>query len=200
MRRIGVLGGTFNPIHMGHLAVAQMAKEAIHLEKVIFVPSHLPPHKNLRSVAPSRDRFAMVHLAIRKNPAFTISGFEIKKKGKSYTIDTLWHFRRIFSKDVQLFFIIGGDTLAQLKNWKYIKDIVKIATFIVVNRPGQYKKITDIPYYSVAMPGVDISSSYIRQRIAQGKTVKYFVPDPIVEYIRRHHLYEAPRVHTRGIY
>lgn len=193
MKRIGVLGGTFNPIHIGHLAIAQMALETMRLQKVIFVPANSPPHKNDSNIAPAKDRFQMVKLAIKGNPFLKISDFEIKKEGKSYTIDTLWHFRRIFPRDTQLFFIIGGDTLPQLKNWRYIEDILKIAIFIVVNRPGQFKKDRSmkINYFSVPMPGIDISSSYVRSRIAQGKTVKYFVPESAIGYIKKHHLYQT---------
>src|SRR3989338_5023477 len=96
MRRIGVLGGTFNPVHIGHLAMAQTAQEAVGLEKVIFVPSNWPPHKNINHVAPSKDRYHMVQLAIQGNPFFEISDFEIKKSVKSYTIDTMRYFRRAF--------------------------------------------------------------------------------------------------------
>ncbi|MFH1360292.1 MAG: nicotinate-nucleotide adenylyltransferase [Candidatus Omnitrophota bacterium] len=189
MKRIGVLGGTFNPIHIGHLAVAEMAKERLQLEKVIFVPSYLPVHKNPKIVAPSKDRHRMVRLAIQNNPDFDISDFEIKKKGKSYTVDTMWYFRRLYPENAELFFIIGGDTLPQVKKWKYIEDILKVATFIVVNRPGQFKKTNNIRHYSVSMPGIDISSSYVRRRIAIGKSVKYFVPDKVIQYIKRNKLY-----------
>ena len=191
MRRIGVLGGTFNPIHIGHLAIAQTAQEKMQLEKVIFVPANIPPHKSSASVAPSKDRYNMVRLAIKNNPCFEISDFEIKKTGPSYTIDAMWYFRRIFPRDGQLFFIIGGDMLSELKHWKYIEDILKIATFIVVNRPGRFKMDKEIHHNSVLMPGIDISSSYVRSRIAQGKTVKYFVPDNVIEYIKKRKLYRT---------
>lgn len=191
MRRIGILGGTFNPIHIGHLAIAQTAREAMHLEKVIFVPSNWPPHKNAKGIAPARDRFNMVRLAVKENPHFEVSDFEIKKEGRSYTIDTMWYFKRSFSKDTQLFFIIGGDMLSQLKKWKYIDDILKIGTFIVVNRPGQFKKSSGIKYFSVSMPGIDISSSYVRQCLTQGKTTKYFVPESVLDYIKKHGLYKG---------
>ncbi len=192
MRHIGVLGGTFNPIHIGHLAIAQTALEAMRIEKVIFVPSNWPPHKSDTNIAPARHRYQMVKLAIKGNPALTVSDFEIKNEGKSYTIDTLWHFRRVFPRETKLFFIIGGDTLPQLKSWRYIDDILKIATFIVVNRPGQFKKdrTLKISYFSVTMPGIDISSSYVRSRVAQGKTVKYFVPESVVAYIKKNRLYQ----------
>ena len=191
MKRVGVLGGTFNPIHIGHLAIAQTAQEKMQLEKVIFVPANIPPHKNPASVAPSKDRYHMVRLATKNNSYFEISDFEIKKTGPSYTIDTMWYLKRIFPKDTQLFFIIGGDMLPHLKSWKYIDDILKIATFIVVNRPGKFKTIKEINYYSVLMPGIDISSSYIRSRIAQKKTVRYFVPDNVVDYIKKRKLYRT---------
>jgi len=191
MKRIGVLGGTFNPIHIGHLAIAQTAQEAMRLQKVIFVPSNWPPHKSAQTLAPAHHRYNMVRLAIKGNPYFGASDFEIKKEGKSYTIDSLWYFRRIFPRDTKVFFIIGGDMLPQLKNWKYIEDILKIATFIVVNRPGEFRKShgIKIDYCSVSMPGIDISSSYIRGRIAQNKTIKYFVPESVIRYIKKHHLY-----------
>lgn len=191
MKRIGFLGGTFNPIHVGHLAIAQTALEAMHLEKVIFIPSNWPPHKTTASIAPAKDRYQMVKLAVKGNPQFDVSDFEIKKDGKSYTIDTLWHFRRVYARDTQLYFIIGGDTLSQLKSWKYIDDILKISTFIVVNRPGRFPKAEGIDYYSISMPGIDISSSYIRGRIAQGKTTKYFVPEEVLMYIKKHKLYKT---------
>lgn len=191
MKRIGVLGGTFNPVHIGHLAIAQTAQEAMKLEKIIFVPSNWPPHKSAQSLALADHRYNMVRLAIKDNPFLSASDFEIKKEGKSYTIDTLWYFRRIFPRDTKIFFIIGGDMLSQLKNWKYIEDILKIATFIVVNRPGEFRKAQGIKvdYQSVSMPGIDISSSYIRGRIAQNKTIKYFVPESVIRYIKKHKLY-----------
>ena len=189
MKRIGILGGTFNPPHIGHLAIAQMAKEKMCLDKVIFVPSNLPPHKSADGVAAPKHRLAMTRLSVAKNSSLTVSEFEIKKKGKSYSVDTMRYFRKKFSRKVELFFIIGGDALSQLEKWKYIKDLVKITTFIVVNRPGRFKKKTWIKHNSVSMPGIDISSSYVRQRIAQGKTVKYFVPDNVIRYIKRNKLY-----------
>lgn len=169
--------------------MAQMALEKCRLKKVIFVPCHIPPHKNPRQVASSRHRFNMVSLAISGNPLFEISDFEIKKPGPSYTIDTLRYLKRIYNKEARLFFIIGGDTLPQLKNWRYIEDILRIATFIVVNRPGQFKKTKGIAYLSVTMPGIDISSSYVRRCIAQGKTIKYFVFENVANYIKKYKLY-----------
>jgi len=191
IKRIGVLGGTFNPVHVGHLAIAQMALERMHLSKVIFVPAYIQPHKNRKIGAGAKHRFRMVELAIEGNPLFEISDFEIARKGKSYTIDTMQHFREVYAEDARLFFVIGEDTLSQLPRWRYLDDILKIADFIVVNRPGHTKKSTDIKHNSVIMPGIDISSSYIRLRITEKRTVRYFVPDKVIDYIKQNQLYAS---------
>lgn len=190
MERIGVLGGTFNPVHVGHLAIAQMALERMHLTKVLFMPAYIPPHKNPHAVAGAKHRYNMVKLAIADNPDFEISDFEISKKGKSYTIDTMTHLRQLY-RDAKLYFIIGGDTLSQLPTWRYIDDILKIAEFIVVNRPGSVKKGREVHHHSVIMPGIDISSSYVRMRLFQKRTIRYFVPDNVLEYIKENRLYET---------
>jgi nicotinate-nucleotide adenylyltransferase len=191
VERVGVLGGTFNPIHVGHLMIAQMALERMHLTKVIFVPAHIPPHKNPGVVASAKHRFQMVKLAIEGNASFEISDFEINKKGKSYTVDTMNYFYEFYLKDAKLFFIIGGDALGELRSWRYIDDILKISEFIVVNRPGYVKKSNDVKHHSVIMPGIDISSSYVRLRLLQDKTIRYFVPDGVLEYISQNQLYKA---------
>jgi len=191
VQRVGVLGGTFNPIHIGHLAIAQMALERMHLNKVVFVPTYIPPHKNRKVVAGAKHRFEMVRLAIEDNPFFEISDFEIKKRGRSYTINTMLYFKETYPPDTELFFIIGEDTLSQLPKWKYIDKILEIADFIVVNRPGYIKKSSDAKHHSVIMPGIDISSSYVRMRMFQNKTIKYFVPDKVLDYVFQNKLYGA---------
>lgn len=190
-QRIGVLGGTFNPIHVGHLAIAQMALERMHLTKVVFVPAHIPPHKNPGVVAGAKHRYQMVRLAIEGNDTFEVSDFEINKRGKSYTVDTMKYFHHFYPPDTKLYFIIGGDTLGDLRSWRYIEEILKIAEFIVVNRPGYVKKPGDVRHHSVIMPGIDISSSYVRIRLFQGRTIRYFVPDKVLEYISQNQLYQA---------
>jgi len=112
VKRIGILGGTFNPVHIGHLAIAQMASDKLRLDKVIFVPCNLPPHKSVKNMPSAHHRYNMVKLAIAGNDQFEISNFEIKKNGKSYSIDTLKYFRRLFGKSAKLFFIVGGDTVS----------------------------------------------------------------------------------------
>ncbi|OGX07776.1 MAG: nicotinate (nicotinamide) nucleotide adenylyltransferase, partial [Omnitrophica WOR_2 bacterium GWA2_47_8] len=156
--KIGILGGTFNPIHVGHLAIAETALEKMGLNKIFFVPCHTPPHKEDKSLTAPSHRYNMVKLAIDENPRFEISDFEIQKKDKSYSIDTVKHFKNVFPKS-ELFFIIGYDMLDGLKQWKSIDEILKLASFIVINRPEYKKKENGIPYHTITMPGLDISSS-----------------------------------------
>lgn len=190
MKHIGLLGGTFNPVHFGHLAMAQLALEHMSLDKVIFIPSNIPPHKNVKDLASSQDRFSMVKLAIKGNRRFEVSDFEIKKAGKSYSIDTVIYFRKKFSKNTKLFFIIGEDAVWHLSEWKQIEDIRKIVSFIVVNRPGYINREGRVKHIYVEMPAIDIASSLLRKRIMEKKPIDYFVPQSVVKYIRKNKLYK----------
>jgi len=189
MKRIGILGGTFNPLHIGHLAIAEVAQERMDLNTVIFVPSFEPPHKRLTYLASPEDRLEMVRLSIRNNSKFEVSDFEIKKGGKSYSIDTVHYFRKRFGPEAKLFFIVGGDSASDLHTWKKIDELLKDVSFLVINRPGHDECTADIPHHSVTMPGIDISSSYIRRRILQGKSIKYLVPEEVFRYIEMHKIY-----------
>lgn len=188
-KRIGILGGTFDPIHIGHLAMAKMAQDQMRLDQVIFVPSFLPPHKSSGQIVAANDRLKMVRLAIKGARGFSVSDFEVKKTGKSYSVDTLRHFKKVFPKGTKLFFIVGEDAYTGLKNWRKIEEILNIVEFIVVNRPGPFEKTGRVHCHHVVMPGIDISSSYIRQRIGQKKEVKYFVPEDVFRYINKNKLY-----------
>ena len=190
MKRIGILGGTFNPIHIGHLTIAQMVHEQLKLDKVIFVPSNLPPHKSSKNVASSKDRFHMITLAIKGNARFKVSDFEIKKAGKSYSIETVSYFRDCFPAGTKCFFIIGNDLLPALPTWRQVNKILKIVTFVSVNRPGFKEKKSRIKVKSITVPGLQTSSSYVRQRITSEKTVKYLVPDDVLRYIQQKKLYK----------
>ena len=189
MKRIGILGGTFNPIHIGHLTIAQMVHEQLKLDKVIFVPSNLPPHKTSKNVASPSDRHHMIRLAIKGNSRFEISDFEIKRKGKSYSIGTVNHFRERYQRGTKFFFIIGDDLLPTLHTWKCVDEILAIVSFVAVNRPGFKGKKPKIKVKSISVPGLQTSSSYVRQRITSGKTVKYLVPDNVFQYIEQRKLY-----------
>ena len=190
MKRIGILGGTFNPIHIGHLAMAQRACDALKLDRVIFVPSNLPPHKNDKNVISGRDRLVMVRLAISGNKQFDVSDFEVNRLGKSYSINTAIYLREHFP-GAKLFFIIGQDSLAMLSQWRLIQDLIKIVNFVVVNRPGVKQARSPIKVQTIHMPNLDISSSYVRKQIAAGKTVRYLVPESVRLYIEKRRLYES---------
>lgn len=189
MVRIGIFGGTFNPLHNGHLAVAQLIREKLCLDRVIFVPAYLPPHKSGLRLAPAKDRFQMIRAAVRGNPIFSVSDFEIRRKGKSYSVDTARHFRKIYGRRVRLYFVIGADSLLELKRWKAIRDILKLVDFIVVNRPGYPLKNLPVKAKVVSLPGFGISSSWIRKRVGEGKPIEYFVPVPVNKMIRQRNLY-----------
>ena len=189
MKRIGILGGTFNPVHIGHLAIAQVARESLDLDKVFFVPSNLPPHKSSKNVLPTAQRYHMVQMAIEDNPYFDISDFETKRAGKSYSIDTVEHFYQLYLGKAKLYFIIGEDSFSKLETWKHIESIVKLADFVVVNRPGFNIEDSKIKVKTIAMPGLDISSSSVRRCLRLSKTVKYFLPEKVLKYIKRKKLY-----------
>ena len=189
MRRIGFFGGTFNPIHLGHLTIAEIVLGALKLDEIIFIPTFLPPHKIDRELISAEHRLNMVKFAIKDNPRFKVSDFEIKQKGKSYTIHTARYFKKVSLSEAKLFFIVGGDSYKNLKQWKSIDELVKIFTFVAVNRPRYGYKKNNHGCVFVDVPGIDISSSYIRQRIKEKKSVRYYVPDKALSYIKKHKLY-----------
>lgn len=190
LKRIGIFGGAFNPIHLGHLAVAQAAQEKFKLDKVIFIPSCQSPHKTAGFPVSAENRLRMVRLAIAGNPLFGISDVEIARGGKSYTVDTIKHFRKIFPVPVKLYFIVGEDSFLQLKAWKSIDEILTLAACIVVNRPGYTVFVSGLKHVTATMPGIDISSSFLRQRLTQEKSVRYLVPESVFKYIEKKRLYK----------
>lgn len=187
--RIGILGGTFDPIHVGHLILAQEAIEELSLAKIIFVPCHSPPHKVLKGMADAEDRYQMAVLATQANLSLEVSRVEIERGGTSYSAETLRELRREFGKDVDFFFITGSDSLEELISWKDIADIFKLAQFVVAQRPGY--PIKELPEGAQIIPiaSIEISSSMIRQRIKEGRSIRYLVPEPVREYIIQKKLY-----------
>lgn len=187
--KIGILGGTFNPIHIGHLIIAEESREKLGLDKVIFVPTYLPPHKDNGNIALANDRISMVKLAVSDNTNFTVSDIEIKRSGRSYTIDTIKQFKADYPKD-ELYFIIGSDLLEYLDDWKDLKEIIKIVKFIVVTRPGY--PLERIPSYITTLPirAVDVSAFEIRSNIKENKSFRYLVPEKVYGYIKEKGLYK----------
>ena len=186
--KIGILGGTFNPIHIGHLILAEEVREKLKLDKIIFVPTYLPPHKDNSDIASAGARLAMVKLAIKGNRYFVVSDIEIKRDGRSYTIDTLKEFKKMSPQD-ELYFIIGSDLLKYLDEWKDLDEIIQMVRFIVATRPGY--PLEKIPSHISTIPirAVDISGFEIRKAIKENKSFRYLVPETVLEYILRKKLY-----------
>ncbi len=187
------MGGAFDPIHVGHLLVAEAARDQFALEEVWFMPSHLPPHKRKAGVS-GQMRLEMVTEAIAGNPAFKPLDIELKRGGISYTIDTMKELQRLHP-DIRFHFIIGADMINYLPKWEGIEELVQMVTFIGLQRPGSMLELDSLPEYIeeavclAEMPLVDISSSLIRKRIARGQSVRYMVPESVYEYMIRSGIY-----------
>ncbi|MFH1552824.1 MAG: nicotinate-nucleotide adenylyltransferase [Candidatus Omnitrophota bacterium] len=188
--KIGLLGGTFNPIHMGHLVLAQECWYLLGLDKVVFIPAHKPPHKEVEAGVSAVDRLNMVRLALEGDDRFEISTHEIDSGGISYSIDTIKHFKREYGDDSELFFLTGSDSAESISMWKDPEDILRLATFVIATRPGWGE---NSPYEGrvkrIIIPAIETSSSMIRQRIRQREPIDYLVPHAAVQYIRQKGLY-----------
>ena len=202
VKKLGILGGSFNPIHLGHLVLAETAREALGLDRVIFIPAKLPPHKRAAPLADGADRLAMVRLAVAGNPAFAASDIELRRPGVSYTVDTVRALREKLGAGVQIYFLIGMDTVAELTAWREVARLARLCQFVPLSRPGHAnpnaaaleRAVGRLPARAilkraVAMPLIGISSSEIRRRVAEGRTIRYLVPDAVAAYIRRKRLY-----------
>ena len=190
-KRIGIMGGTFDPVHTGHLVIAEKARKEFLLDKVIFVPAGIPPHKRKAFVPPAH-RFAMVKIAVAGNRYFEASDMEIKRQKPSYSYDTVV-FVQSQNPGAEIFFITGEDAFCELKTWHRYKGLVKKTVFLVAPR-GKKRSVPEIPllkYEFIDSPCMEISSSYVRNCLLNGKTVKYLIPDGVLKYIRRHCLYGA---------
>lgn len=189
--KIALFGGCFNPIHYGHLILAETAREYFNLERIIFIPTGNPPHK-VYDLAPAKDRYQMVKLAIRNNQYFFISAFELKNKGKSYTYKTINSFKQKYSKD-ELFFLVGSDILYEIDTWEKGMKILDLCCLLVGLRPGfSMEKIAPGILRKVSIfdfPGFPISAKELREYIRQGKSVKYSLPESVENYIYQKKLY-----------
>ncbi|RWZ60009.1 nicotinate-nucleotide adenylyltransferase [Halobacillus fulvus] len=186
MKRVGILGGTFDPPHQGHMIMAEFTRQAMDLEEIWFLPSYIPPHKK-EAALPSKDRLEMVERAVASNLNFTVCDIELKRKGKSYTVDTIQALKRAYP-DHEFFFIIGGDMVEHLPKWHRIDELATLVEFIGVHRPG-FEWRPDLPVHFVEIPKVDISSTVIRKRRSRGETIRYLVPEPVYHYIKERQLY-----------
>jgi nicotinate-nucleotide adenylyltransferase len=191
--RVGIMGGTFDPIHHGHLVAASEVATLYHLDEVIFVPTGAPWQKSERQVSPAEHRYLMAVIATASNPRFWVSRVDIDRAGPTYTIDTISDIAAQ-RPGAELFFITGADALAQILSWKDAEGALQMAHFVGVTRPGYDLSDEHLPSDSVRLldvPAMAISSSDCRQRVAEGRPVWYLVPDGVVQYINKHHLYRA---------
>ena len=201
--RLGIFGGTFDPVHYGHLLLAECCREQCKLDAVRFLPAAVPPHKKDRELTSAEMRIEMLQLAIAAEPAFSVSRHETGRGGVNYTFQTLAHFRGEDPK-VELFFLLGADMLNDLPTWRRPERVCELALPIVVRRPasGQIdldclsglataERIDQIRRHQVEMPQIGISSTQIRRRVAEGKSIRYYTPRAVEKYIETHGLYRA---------
>lgn len=188
-RRLGVMGGTFDPIHNGHLVAASEVAAALGLDEVIFVPTGQPWQKS--EVTATSDRYLMAEIATAANPRFKVSKVDIDRGGPTYTVDTLRDLQSAHP-DSDLYFITGADAITSIVGWKDVSDLWNLAKFVAVTRPGHVLDLPDAPEGAIQVleiPALAISSTDIRERVAQGMPIWYLVPDGIVQYIAKHGLY-----------
>ena len=188
--KLGILGGSFNPIHLGHLILAQEAKERLDLEKVFFVPCERPPHKSGEDLLEASHRLEMVRRSVQGNPAFEVSDVEIQRGGISYSVETLRHFHIQFPS-AEFYFLIGSDALSGLYAWKEVEELFRLCRFVIAERPQFPIGIFPSRLLRLEMPTIDISSRDIRQRLKEGKSVRYLVPEPVHDYLLKHPLYRS---------
>ena len=191
--RIGVMGGTFDPIHNGHLVAASEVRQHFGLDEVVFVPTGSPYQK--RDVSKAEHRYLMTVIATASNPDFTVSRIDIDRAGPTYTIDTLRELRDQ-RPDADLFFISGADAVAQILDWNDAKELFDLAHFVAVSRPGHRLNISGLPEQHVSLlevPALAISSTDCRSRVSRDFPVWYLVPDGVVQYISKYHLYRSSK-------
>lgn len=212
MQKIGLFGGTFDPVHYGHLAVGKAALDQLDLDQLIFIPAPSPPHKQEEKITPFYQRLAMLELAIGHDQGFSVSPIEAERQGPSYTIDTLAILRRRLERDATFFYVIGLDAFAEIYTWKEYQRLLHEVSFVVIDRPSHDNKtceevvLSDLHGYSttgkgcwrhedgsviyrLAMEPVDVSSTAIRELLRKGEAVEGMVPPAVIDYIQENNLY-----------
>lgn len=200
--RFGLFGGSFDPIHFGHLIGARTIAERLNLDRVVLIPSARPPHKQGREVTEARHRLEMARRAVAGDPMFEVDDLELHRQGPSYTFDTVTEYRRRGGADAELFWLIGADSLPELPTWYRIAELVGIVHIVTITRPGwlppdpsQLEKAVGQAAAAQLLrgceptPGIDISATTIRTRVRENRPIRYLVPEPVESYIREHSLY-----------
>jgi len=198
-RKIGIMGGTFDPIHIGHLVTAEAVRMEYDLEKVLFIPAANPPHKQHSHVAPTTDRYIMTVMATDSNPHFHVSPIEIDRPGLSYTIDTILALIEQYGDETEFYFITGADTVQELPTWRDIDHLLNLCYFIAAARPGCIGSLDSViksfgikgrqRIHRLSTPELEISSTDIRERVQEGRSIKYIVPESVESYILKEGLY-----------
>ncbi len=216
--KIGLFGGTFDPIHWGHLRSAEEVREAFSLDRLLFIPASKPPHKKRQPATSPRDRLEMVRLAIARNPGFAVSSVELSRPGKSYSIDTIRHFAQTQSSKNLLYFILGLDAFREIGSWKDFQYIFSFCHLIVTSRPGcedsmslsrmpvavrrlfcydrgknVYRHKSGTCLFFLKLTAIAISASEIRDRLREGRSIRYLVPLEVESYIKKRGLYRGPQ-------
>ncbi|MGI6591279.1 MAG: nicotinate-nucleotide adenylyltransferase [Eggerthellaceae bacterium] len=198
--RLGIFGGTFDPIHIGHLAAGEHVRESLGIEAIVFMPAGEPVFKRDRAVTPGIQRLEMCRLAVAGNPHFDVSSLEIDRGGDTYTIDTLREVRAHYPDNVKLFFITGADAIMGIGKWRSAAELGELAQFVALTRPGydidpatrsDIERATHLGVEYQPIPGFSVSSSMIRRNVTQGRSIRYLVSDEVREYIRQNGLYRT---------
>lgn len=187
-RRIGIMGGTFNPIHNGHLIMAEQVMSQLGLDQIFFIPNNIPPHVDTKTAIAGEIRAKLIELAIKDNEKFILNRMELTQGGISYSINTVKRLKTE-NPDVDFYFIIGGDEVAYLPKWKQIDELVKLVTFVAVKRAG-FKQTSHYPVIWVDAPLIEISSTDLRKRIKSNQSIRYLVPQSVANYIEKNGLYQ----------
>jgi nicotinate-nucleotide adenylyltransferase len=198
--RMGIFGGTFDPIHIGHLVTAEAVRDEYGMDEVLFIPAAHPPHKQNQQVTPASHRFKMAVYATSSNPHFQVLSLELERPGLSYTIDTVYELFRRFGEGTEFYFITGADTIQEIHTWHRIEELLGICHFIAATRPGCTPDIDSIResfgrlgmanIHRLSTPALEISSTDIRERVKRGYSIKYIVPEQVEAYIYKEGLYK----------
>ncbi len=196
--RVGVIGGTFDPIHVGHLILAEQARDQLALEQVVFIPAGQPPHKSAKQITASQHRLAMVQLAIAGHEAFAVSRIDLDREGPCYSVETLTLLQEAWGPEAEIHFLIGEDSLRDLPQWHQPDRLMHLCQIVAVQRPGYHIDLDALDrqlagaadrIQSIASPLIDISSTEIRERVQENRSIRYLVPEPVRHYIEQHNLY-----------
>ncbi len=196
--KVGILGGTFDPPHIGHLVIAQEAAAYLHLSQVVFVPTRQPPHKPTDNLTPIDMRLEMVRLAIARNPRFTLSRVDVDREGPTYTVDTIRLLRRQYGEGTDLYFIMGMDSLVNLPTWHKPEELIQLCWLAVLNRPGYQVDLDELEnqvpgvrqrVILIPSPALQVSATDLQRRVQSGEPIEHLVPEPVAAFIYEHGLY-----------